>query len=344
LSGSSFRRVLVSPSERKSFALVHGDVLLNRVNSIEHLGKSALIGALDEAVIFESNMMRLRFNEDLVSSEFMINLMQTPSFLESLRSRAKRAVQQASVNQSDVLTLRVGIPPVDLQKRFVRALKEIDELHRIDAASRQMLEALSASLRSRAFTGELTRSWRARNHSKLENEAAERDRMLGAAVCADNAPPPQYIQVIGEMHTQISTNAVLTATPPRVPAIAQHLTSDQRQVLRALESLSERSADTAPQAAVHQTAADIARAIRGNLRNDVQAVEGCLKVLDALGLVVAVSRPQREPATGATVFGTCYRLPERSDESQCADSEAPATTEDPRGEAMAVLMAARERT
>jgi type I restriction enzyme, S subunit len=341
---SEIKTTDASAQEIGSLMLRPGDVLMTEGGDYDKLGRGCLWSGEINPCIHQNHVFRVRPDPKRLRSRFFAEYLQSAEARHYFLRCAKRTTNLASINLTQLKALPVPVVSLKEQERFEQEVESAMGLssHRADSLSRELRQ----SLMSRAFSGALTRGWRERNAATVREEAAERDRILSNGVRAANTPPTQYIiRVIGETHMQRSTtNADLTVRLPRVSDVTSHLTSDHRQVLRALESLSERSGDTAPQAAVHQTAADIARTIRGNLRNDVQAVEGCLKVLDGLGLVVAVSRPQREPASGATVFGTCYRLPERNAESQSADAEAPATTEDPRGDAMAVLMTARERT
>jgi len=59
---SEFRRVQASGKEIDEFEVKNGDILINRVNSLEYLGKCALVNKLQERTLFESNMMRIRIN------------------------------------------------------------------------------------------------------------------------------------------------------------------------------------------------------------------------------------------------------------------------------------------
>jgi type I restriction enzyme S subunit len=55
---SASNRVTTDASENELYGLRKNDVVTNRVNSLSHLGKTALIGELPEPMVFESNMMR----------------------------------------------------------------------------------------------------------------------------------------------------------------------------------------------------------------------------------------------------------------------------------------------
>src|SRR5690606_26821967 len=66
-SPSTFRRVETSKKERVEYQVANGDILINRVNSIEYLGKCAYVRGLNEDTVFESNMMRLRVEPTRIS-------------------------------------------------------------------------------------------------------------------------------------------------------------------------------------------------------------------------------------------------------------------------------------
>ncbi len=54
------RRLNIDEKTIKTYELRNGDIVINRVNSPEYLGKCALIEGLIEPTVFESNMMRFR--------------------------------------------------------------------------------------------------------------------------------------------------------------------------------------------------------------------------------------------------------------------------------------------
>jgi len=60
------RRAVVPPSVQTRYALTRDDVLINRVNSLSHIGKATLVPSLQEPTIFESNMMRVRCGPHLL--------------------------------------------------------------------------------------------------------------------------------------------------------------------------------------------------------------------------------------------------------------------------------------
>ncbi len=49
------------------------DIVINRVNSIEYLGKCAHIKELLEDTVYESNMMRMHFDPDIIIQYIFVN-------------------------------------------------------------------------------------------------------------------------------------------------------------------------------------------------------------------------------------------------------------------------------
>lgn len=152
---SALKRLRATPEEIKRYTLHEHDFVINRVNSPEYLGKSALIPALPEPTVFESNMMRFSVLTKLVEPGYLIRFLQTPTAKQHVLGRAKHSINQSSINQEDVKCLPVPVPPLPLQKEFAQRVTEIRELEIRQAASRTRLDALFQSMLHRAFNGEL---------------------------------------------------------------------------------------------------------------------------------------------------------------------------------------------
>ncbi|PSJ16742.1 hypothetical protein [Nitrosomonas supralitoralis] len=56
---SGFKKIKLSTDEIRTFTAHVGDILINRVNSIEYLGKCCEIRGLSEPIVFESNIMKI---------------------------------------------------------------------------------------------------------------------------------------------------------------------------------------------------------------------------------------------------------------------------------------------
>jgi type I restriction enzyme, S subunit len=157
-SFDSLKRLSVTESEIEQFGLRNGDVVINRVNSIEHLGKCALIEGLEGPCVFESNMMRIRTVADLLPKYLRIALC-SPRGRSGLISHAKHAVNQASINQGDVRAVEIHLPSLDEQREIVRRVDSLfalaDSLIVRHATVSTALSRLTPALLAKAFRGEL---------------------------------------------------------------------------------------------------------------------------------------------------------------------------------------------
>ena len=152
---SELKRVRLSEKEIDSYLLHEDDIVVNRVNSREYLGKSALVTGLLERTVFESNMMRFRVDHKRISPQFLIAVLQTRYIKSQILQRCKDAVNQSSINQDDVKSFELFVPPVDVQQKFVKTATAVKRHFRLMRVSENRVNELSASLQSRAFRGEL---------------------------------------------------------------------------------------------------------------------------------------------------------------------------------------------
>ncbi|MEU9245249.1 restriction endonuclease subunit S [Streptomyces sp. NPDC048385] len=108
--------------------LRRGDVLFNRTNSMEHIGKAAMWRDELSSATFASYLVRLIPDLQRVTPEYLIEWLMHPLVRQRVRSISTVAVQQVNVNPSRLRELEIDIP-VDLaeQRRIVATLEACDE-------------------------------------------------------------------------------------------------------------------------------------------------------------------------------------------------------------------------
>jgi len=146
-------RVRLPERETERYSLQPEDIVINRVNSLPYLGKSALIPHLNEPAVFESNMMRLTVDKVRILPRVLIAMLQLQSVRQMLRARAKEAINQASINQTDVSELPVILPPMHLQAQYVDLADRTGSLATGGSAADELAGALSASCMNRLMVG-----------------------------------------------------------------------------------------------------------------------------------------------------------------------------------------------
>jgi type I restriction enzyme S subunit len=120
------KHVRLNSDEIKCYALEAGDIVINRVNSLSHLGKTALIGAIRHQMVFESNMMRFSVDVAQVQKEYIFRFLASPLTKKQIIGTAKRAVAQSSINQGDVKSIVAPKPSLEEQCQIVEVLDAAD--------------------------------------------------------------------------------------------------------------------------------------------------------------------------------------------------------------------------
>ena len=111
-----------------SYVLQDGDILMSHINSIKHMGKSALYQAIaGETIIHGMNLLCLRPDQSKVNPLFLYMYFQTDYFYEQVLSITKPAVNQASMTTTDLGALQFMVPPMALQSEYCNFVQQSDK-------------------------------------------------------------------------------------------------------------------------------------------------------------------------------------------------------------------------
>jgi type I restriction enzyme S subunit len=151
----SLQKVRISTDELQMYALMSGDILINRVNSLSHLGKAMMVGGLTQTTIFESNMMRFALDGSRLLEGYLIEYLSTERCKACIRGKAKRAVAQSSINQGDVCSIHIPMPSPDEQKEIATVLTSCgDKVQRLENET-LLVNELSSALAQELTSGTL---------------------------------------------------------------------------------------------------------------------------------------------------------------------------------------------
>lgn len=125
------RHVELGDEELKRWRVEDGDILLSHINSEEHIGKSALYEGSPPILIHGMNLLLLRPDTSKVIPQYLHFALRSSSSREYIRSRCKRAVNQASINQKELGSLPVRIPSLRDQRRIVDVLSRAEGIVRL---------------------------------------------------------------------------------------------------------------------------------------------------------------------------------------------------------------------
>lgn len=148
---SSLKRLRCSDEELQHYLLRENDIVINRVNSIEYLGKCGLIRGVTESTVYESNMMRLHVDESKFNVRYIVQLLCSQFVYNQILTRAKKSVNQASINQKDVQSLVVYMPPLEVQNKFAAFAEQVENIKSGINDSLLKLETLKKALMQEYF-------------------------------------------------------------------------------------------------------------------------------------------------------------------------------------------------
>lgn len=137
------RRMRVSAAELEEYGLREGDLLVNRVNSRELVGKTAFIPPSLEPTVFESKNIRVRLDVSKALPKF-INYQLLASGRNHFAGNAQQVVGMASISQKQLADFPIVLADLDEQRRIVAELEK--QFSRIDEAVAN-LQRVKANLR-----------------------------------------------------------------------------------------------------------------------------------------------------------------------------------------------------
>jgi len=149
---------MVTPGgdECQRFQALPGDFLLARaIGSEDHLGKASVLQKTAGCVLFDSHVMRLRFQPAVLDPIFFWHLMKTPGGRARFMTRAGRTAVQYNVNSEQIAEVELPLPPRDEQEGFLRYARRHRSLQRQQHEALRQAEHLFQTLLQRAFRGEL---------------------------------------------------------------------------------------------------------------------------------------------------------------------------------------------
>ena len=143
------KRIDIPEEEIEKCIVRKGDVLFNRTNSVELVGKTCVFD-LDEEMVIAGYIIRVRLGQKMIPTVFSA-FMNSQPIKELLRGMAKGAVHQANINAQELQSIRIYWPPIDLQEQFAAFVEQTDKSKLAVQKALEELEILKKSLMQQYF-------------------------------------------------------------------------------------------------------------------------------------------------------------------------------------------------
>lgn len=133
-----------------NFKLERGDVLFNRTNSYEHVGRTGIF-LLDGEYVFASYLIRIRTKKAVLDPHFLTYYM--IHHKSRLQQLATKAVSQANINATNLQNIKIPVPELQEQQKIVEIISKIDELYIPLIERKQKLQNVKKGLMNDLLTG-----------------------------------------------------------------------------------------------------------------------------------------------------------------------------------------------
>ena len=150
---SDLKYVDLSKKDQPKYLVEKGDLLFNRTNSKELVGKTAVYDRDDVAAI-AGYLVRVRMNEK-GNSYYVSGYLNSTHGKSMLQSMCKSIVGMANINAQEMQDIKILLPPIEAQDKYAAIFKATKQRLKSHGQSEGSLTVLFSSLSQKAFRGEL---------------------------------------------------------------------------------------------------------------------------------------------------------------------------------------------
>lgn len=147
---SDTKRIDIPDNELDKCTVRRGDVLFNRTNSRELVGKTCVYDR-DETMVLAGFVIRVRVTERVLP-EFLSAFLNTDFSKRMLLSMCKAAIGQANINAQEMQNIGLYLPPIELQQHFVQFKKQVDKSKYYSSLSYEYCQMAAKILRQEWLT------------------------------------------------------------------------------------------------------------------------------------------------------------------------------------------------
>ncbi len=178
LNLSSLKYIENGNSHLDRYLLKKGDLLFNRTNSSDLVGKTGLWNNELEKAVPASYLIRVRVDSVKALPEYIWAYMNTPFMKQNLHNKARRAIGMANINAQELRSFPLVLPGSKVQEQFAKKLASIIELAPLRETANFKSQELFDLLMQHAFSGTLTATWREAHMKELLAEMEQQAKYL----------------------------------------------------------------------------------------------------------------------------------------------------------------------
>ncbi|STQ70562.1 restriction endonuclease subunit S [Hafnia alvei] len=159
-------------NEIEKYKLIAGDILFNRTNSPELVGKTSIYRGEREA-IYAGYLIKIQCLEEL-NPEYLNYHLNSHIAKQYCYEVKSDGVSQSNINAQKLAAYPLEVPPIKEQTEIVRRVEQLfayaDGIEKQVQNALERVNNLTQSILAKAFRGELTAQWRAENPDLISGE------------------------------------------------------------------------------------------------------------------------------------------------------------------------------
>lgn len=152
----------------------NGDILIQRANTIDYVGVSAIYTGTDNQYIYPDLMMKVTPSERILGDFLLYCLLENRTRKYFKDNATGTSGNMPKINQAVVSNTPIQLPSISEQTQIVHRVEELfafaDAIEQKAAAALERVNNLTQSILAKAFRGELTADWRAANPELISGE------------------------------------------------------------------------------------------------------------------------------------------------------------------------------
>jgi type I restriction enzyme S subunit len=143
---SNLKYIFLSDKEKEKLLLKTGDILFNRTNSKELVGKCAVF-QIEGEYIFASYLIRVRTNPDIALPEFVVFSLNSQIGRRQIDATSRQIIGQANINSQELRSLQIPLPPIEIQREIInRVEKGRDEITAMRQSAKEKAKAIETEI------------------------------------------------------------------------------------------------------------------------------------------------------------------------------------------------------
>lgn len=150
---NNLKYVNVKEKDLQKYIVKKGDILFNRTNSRELVGKTAIFDSNTE-MIAAGYLIRVRLN-DKGNPFYVWGFLNSRHGKLILNSMCKSIVGMANINAQELQNIKILLPPIKLQNQFAEKITLIEQQKKLAKQELKESQDLFNCLLQKAFKGEL---------------------------------------------------------------------------------------------------------------------------------------------------------------------------------------------